>query len=99
MPNINDQILFSRSPSVFVGRITEVREKAVKVDYCFDSVWNKGVTVYLYTTWVPISVLVLQDQEIGSYTVKPWFARTGIKSESAYHIKRYYLEKGVQMFV
>jgi hypothetical protein len=71
---------------LFIGEITEVREKAIKVNYG----WSHdiyGVIVYNYTTWIPISVL--QKEKYG-LTVKKWFARNGLKKDSCFNIKPYY---------
>jgi hypothetical protein len=96
--NVNDQILFSKDAGLFVGRIVEVREKAIKVDYCFESIWSKsGVTVFTYTTWMPKSVVV--NDELGGLTVKKWFANTGLNAEKIFHIKKYYMKGDEKIFV
>lgn len=87
---LNEQILFSKGESLFIGRIVEVREKSVKVDYCFESVWSKGnVTVYTYTTWIPTSVII--NDELGGLTVKKWFINNGLNTEKIFHIKKYFM--------
>jgi hypothetical protein len=94
---INEQILFSKDAGLFVGRITEIREKAVKVDYCFDSIWSRGVSIYTYCTWIPISVLC--HDELGGLTVKKWFALKGLQPDKIRHIKKYFVENGQQIFI
>jgi hypothetical protein len=87
----NAQILFSKDAGIFVGRITEIREKSVKVDYCFESAWgNNSMTVYTYTTWIPKSVLILDEHE--QLTVKKWFAKSGLDGEKIFHIKKYFMK-------
>jgi hypothetical protein len=85
---------------LFVGRIVEVREKAVKVDYAIEGIsgYSSAVsfTVYSYSVWVPKSV-ILHDER-GTLTLKKWFLNTGLKG--AHHIKKYLLnDKGEKAFV
>jgi hypothetical protein len=89
---INEQILFSKDAGLFVGRIVEIREKAIKVDYCFESVWgsSEAVTVYTYTTWIPKSVII--NDKLGGLTVKPWFAKTGLNPDKIFHVKKYFMK-------
>lgn len=89
---LNEQILFPKDAGLFVGRIVEIREKAVKVDYCFESVWGgaAAVTVYTYTTWIPKAVIV--NDELGGLTVKKWFQRNGLNAEKVFHIKKYFMK-------
>ena len=95
---LNNQILFSKNNSLFVGRIVEVREKAVKVDYCFESVWSNGaITVFNYTTWMPKSVII--NDEIGGLTVKKWFANNGLNAEKIFHIKKYFMKGDEKIYV
>jgi hypothetical protein len=87
---INEQILFTKGESIFIGRIVEVREKAVKVDYCFESAWsNCQCTVFTYTTWIPKSQIT--NDEIGGLTVKNWF-KYNMNPEKIYHIKKYFMK-------
>ncbi|HRC15456.1 MAG TPA: hypothetical protein PLY25_07230 [Bacteroidia bacterium] len=95
---LNEQILFSKDAGLFVGRIVEIREKAIKVDYCFESVWSNGaITVFNYTTWIPKSVVI--NDEIGGLTVKKWFANTGLNAEKVFHIKKYFMKGEEKIFV
>lgn len=95
---LNEQILFSKDAGLFIGRIVEIREKAIKVDYCFESVWSNGaIIVYNYTTWIPISVVI--NDELGGFTVKNWFAKNGLNAERIFHIKKYYMKDGEKIFV
>lgn len=95
------QILFDRPNSLVVCRVTEVREKSVKVDYELMpiSVYTPSgmPTVYSYTTWIPKSVIVeTGDEKYSSLTVKKWFAR---KWEGGVRIKPYYIENGKKINV
>lgn len=95
---IGEQILFSKDVGIFIGRIVEIREKAIKVDYCFESVWNNcAVTVFTYTTWMPKSVVI--NDEMGGLTVKKWFAQNGLKKENVFHIKKYFIKGEEKIFV
>jgi hypothetical protein len=95
---LNEQILFSKDAGLFIGRIVELREKAVKVDYCFESVWSNGaITVFNYTTWMPKSVII--NDEIGILTVKKWFINTGLNTEKIFHIKKYYVKGENKIYV
>ena len=86
----NEQILFTKGESLFIGRIVELREKAVKVDYCWESVWNNSTCiVFLYNTWIPISQII--NDEIGGLTVKHWFINN-MNSEKIFHIKKYFVK-------
>ena len=93
---VNDQILFDRPGSIVVCRITEVREKAVKVDYELMPVWSGagGVTVYSYSCFIPISVIT--HDKYKSLTVKKWFSN---KWEGGFRIKRYFISNGEKVFV
>lgn len=75
---VNAQILFNRPNCLIVGRIVELREKAVKMDYCLDpiSVYSKGSNAVIYTNtcWVPKSVLKSDEYGIG-FEVKKWFEK------------------------
>jgi hypothetical protein len=95
---LNEQILFSKDAGLFIGRIVEIREKAIKVDYCFESVWgNGGCVVFTYTTWMPKSVIV--NDKIGGLTVKKWFANNGLNSEKIFHIKKYFMKGEEKIFI
>lgn len=94
---LNEQILFSKGEGLFIGRIVEMREKAIRVDYCFSSCWSSGaaVTVFEYSTWMPKSVVI--NSLIGDLTVKKWFAVTGL--QKAWRIKKYFVENEKQIFI
>jgi hypothetical protein len=95
---LNEQILFTKDANLFIGRIVEVREKAIKVDYCFESVWSNGVTtVFNYTTWMPKSVVI--NNEIGGLTVKQWFSNTSLNADKVFHIKKYFIKDNVKIYV
>lgn len=93
---LNGQILFNRPNSIIVCTITEIREKAIKVDYAVEpvSVYSTGNSciVFNYSCWIPKSVIV----EDNGLTVKKWFANT---FKGGYHIKKYYVEGGKKIFV
>ena len=89
---IGDQIIADgRNEGIlFIAVVTEVREKAVKVDYCWESCWNKGVTVFTYCTWVPKSVISEKDF---SFTVSKWFIRN-LTANKVVYIKKYFIGEG-----
>jgi len=95
---INEQIVWSgKNQDLFNGTIVQVTEKAVKVDYCFESVWsNCAITVYSFSTWIPKSVLI--HNELGCLTVKKWFINK-FDGSSSYRIKRYYQKGEEKIFV
>ena len=94
---VNGQIIFSLNGGLFIGRITEVREKAIKVDYVVENVWsNSTVTVFAYTTFLPLSVII--NNEIGALTVKKWFIAKFDESK-AFYIKKYFMEGDTQVFI
>ena len=95
---INEQIVFSgKREDIFIGTIVQETEKAVKVDYCFESVWsNCGITVYTFSTWIPKSVLT--HNELGCLTVKKWFINK-FDGSSSHRIKRYYQKGEEKIFV
>ena len=95
---LNEQIIFAKDASIFISRIIEVKEKAVKVDYCFESVWsNPSIIVYTYTMWIPKSVII--HDEIGGLTVKKWFAKNGLQKENTFFIKKYFINDDKKVFV
>jgi hypothetical protein len=94
---LNEQILFSKDAGIFIGRIEAMTEKAVKVDYCFESLNGGGLTVYTYTTWIPKSVII--NDEMGGLTVKKWFAANGLNKEKIYHVKKYYVSNGIKTYL
>ena len=93
---LNEQILFSRPVNALaICRITEVREKAVKVDYVVESIHHNGIPVFTYCCWIPISVITWD--KYGCLTVKNWYAR---KFEGGVHIKKYYIgSEGQKCFI
>lgn len=95
---LDGQILFDRPNSMIVGRIVEVREKAVKIDYAVEpvhpSITGMMLTVYTWCCWLPKSVIV--HDKHGCLTVKGWFARN---FSGGFHIKKYYMEKGEKIFI
>ena len=95
---INEQIIFSgKREDLFIGTIVQETEKAVKVDYCFESVWsNSKITVYSFSTWVPKSVIT--HNELGCLTVKKWFSNK-FDGLSSHRIKRYYQKGEEKIFV
>lgn len=95
---VNEQILATKNQGIFVGRIVEVREKAVKVDYCWQSVWgNISVNVYTYTTWMPKSVIVSDGQN--GLTIKKWFMNKGLDPQKIFNIKKYWMENGEKIYL
>lgn len=87
---LNEQILFIKNEGMFVGRIVEVREKAIKVDYCWESIWGNGaVNVFTYTTWIPKSAVIHDNH--GGLTVKSWFINAGLCADKIFHIKKYFI--------
>lgn len=94
---LNEQILFSKGESLFIARIVEIREKAVKVDYCFESVWNgSNCTVFSYTTWIPKSQII--NDEIGGLTVKNWY-KNNMNPEKIFHIKKYFMKNNEKVLI
>lgn len=95
---IDGQILFDRPNSIIVGRIVEVREKAVKIDYAVDPVHpsHSGMmlAVYNYCCWLPKSVIV--NEKNGGLTVKAWFARN---FSGGFRIKKYFMKEGEKIFI
>lgn len=95
---LNNQILFSKDAGLFIGRIVEIREKAVKVDYCFESIWAGGdLTIFTYTTWIPKSVII--NDELGGLTAKKWFINNGLNKEKIFHIKKYFIKGEEKIFI
>jgi len=92
---LNEQILFSKNQGVFVGTIVEIKDKAIKVDYAWESAWSNGksLVVYTYSCWIPKSVLIADDH--GDITVKKWF----IEKLNGVNIKKYFLDNGVKKFI
>lgn len=91
----DEQILFNKNNSMFVGRIVEVTEKAVKVDYYWQPIMCTlfGVEVFNYSTWMPKSVLISVKETI---SVKGWFANN---FAGGHNIKKYFIENGNTVFI
>lgn len=96
--NMDDQILFDRPNSLIVCRVTEIREKAVKVDYELMPIsaysGSGAPTVYSYTCWIPKSVLI--HDKYKELTVKKWFAKNW---QGGYRIKPYFIQDGKKVLV
>jgi hypothetical protein len=90
---LNAQILFSKPNAIFVGRIVEIREKAIKVDYYWQPIWGgiSKLEIFEYSAFMPLSVL-MEDKDRG-LTVKKWFAN---KFTGGHNIKKYYVKDGVK---
>lgn len=93
-PELNTQILFSKPNAIFVGRIVEIREKAIKVDYYWQPIWCgiSKLEIFEYSVFMPLSVLI-EDKDKG-LTVKKWFAN---KFTGGHNIKKYYVKDGVKI--
>lgn len=95
---LDGQILFTKGESMFIGRIVEVREKAIKVDYCLESVWsNCAVICYNYSVWIPKSAVI--HDEIGCLTLKKWFINNGLQPDKVYRVKRYFIKDGQKQLI
>ena len=89
-----DQLLADRPNSLFVGRVKEIRDKAVKVDYAIEPIFASGsaaVTVYTWSCWIPKSCLFIAKAgtAMECISVKGWF----LEKVRAYGIKPYMLNK------
>lgn len=76
--------------AMWIGRIVEVREKAVKVDYAIEPVTAGGgsaITIFYKQTWIPRSVI--HNNASGALEIKAWFLAKGL--ERTWHIKHYYI--------
>lgn len=93
---LNEQILFNRPNSLIVCRITDITEKAVKVDYCVEpiSFTNNSCIVYNYTTYIPKSVII--NDELGGLGVKKWFSAN---FKGGYKTKPYFLSNDKKIFI
>lgn len=83
---LNEQILFTKNQALFCGRIVEIREKAIKVDWFWLPIMASagGVDVYTYGIWIPKSQLITKENTL---TCKTWF----IKNMKGFNIKKYML--------
>lgn len=89
---IDDQILFNRPNSLIVCTVTEIREKAIKVDYAIEPISVYGgnaVVVFTHTCFIPKSVIIGSEEK--GLTVKKWFEN---KFTGGVHIKKYFRENG-----
>lgn len=95
-PELNAQILFDKPNSIFVGRVVEIKEKSIKVDYYWQSIWGaiQTLEIFEYSGWMPLSILI-EDKNKG-LTVKKWFAN---KWPGGRAIKAYYVKDGVKKFI
>ena len=78
-PKMNDQILFDRPNSMFVGRITKLTDKAVLVMYGIEPISaysSSYLTIYTHECWIPKSVIIQDGNQSVSWTVKKWFSRS-----------------------
>jgi hypothetical protein len=93
---INDQILASKGESLLIANVTEIREKCVKIDYCWESVWSGStIVVYTYTTFVPKSQII--KNEVG-WTLKKWFLNN-MNPEFIKTIKKYFVKDNVKNYL
>lgn len=92
---LDEQIMFNKISSMFVGRVVEIKEKAIKVDYYWQPIMSALMQcqVYNYSTWVPRSVLKQTDNGV---SVKSWFAT---KFPGGHHIKKYFIEDGKKVLI
>lgn len=106
---VGEQILFDQHVKggivLIVCNVTEVREKAVKVDFAQEPVsvgHRGGHPVFTYTMWLPKSVIISEPIEGTSHsqtTVKKWFANKGFNEAKKFHIKKYMLEGDKKIYV
>lgn len=90
---LNDWMFFDRPGCLFVGRITEVREKAIKVDYALEPIFASGcnaVSIFDHTCWIPKSVLIIEPKHKDTITVKKWFEKA---FKGGPRIKSYFIGK------
>lgn len=90
------QIIFAKNEALFVGRVVEIREKAVKVDFFWHPIWSNfsKLDVYTYSTWIPKSQII--ESEKAGPTCKKWF----IQNMQGHKIKKYFVDsKGVINFL
>lgn len=83
----NSQIIFAKGDALFVGRVVELREKAIKIDFFWQPIWSapNGTDVYTYSTWAPKSQIV--NDEVKGLICKKWF----INNFKGHNIKKYIL--------
>ena len=58
------QIIFAKNEALFVGRVVEIREKAVKVDWFWQPIWSNfsPLDIYTYSVWIPKSQIVESEK-------------------------------------
>ncbi len=90
-----NQIIFTKGESMFIGRIVEVREKALKVDYYWQPIMAAlfGVEVFNWSCWLPKSVVI---EENACLTTKKWFPH---KFAGGHKIKKYFIENATKIFI
>lgn len=101
---INSQIIFDynvRGGCVMIfALITEIREKAVKIDFAVEPVFV-GValmsTVYNKTAWMPKSVIIQDSDKNLGLTVKKWYINK-FKNDTHFRIKPYYFDGETKVF-
>jgi hypothetical protein len=107
-----DQIIWSpNNQTMIVARITELKGKAVKIDYAVEpvSVYSHGnrVPVFTHTAFIPKSVIVYDNTSPVSVdlykalTVKKWYAVKGWTDPKVkkFNIKKYYLDGDKKVYV
>jgi hypothetical protein len=82
-----------------IATVTEVREKAVKIDWGWESSKNRSVTVFTYTMWVPKSVIILcPETPFRSLKIKKWFINS-MQKDKVFKTKPYFLQDGRKVFI
>lgn len=96
-----DQILANRDNALLVGRVKQVTEKAVKMDYANEPIFASGsnqLTVFTWSAWIPKSVLFIDKvgTPFESISIKKWF----LDKIKAYGIQKYFInEQGLEVTV
>jgi hypothetical protein len=93
---IDAQIIFAKNEALFVGRVVEVSEKAIKVDWFWQPIWSNfsALDVYTYSVWIPKSQVV--ESEKAGPTCKKWF----IQNMQSHRIKPYFIDdKGTKQYL
>lgn len=93
--SVGDFFCYGKGVAINSCLITEVREKAVKVDICTEGVWGiGGVIIYTKSAWIPKSVLYFDER--GMLEVKKWFVNRG--TVKTYPIKNYFIKDNKKVF-
>jgi len=93
--NNNDQVIFSVSAiTVINGIVSNITEKAIKIDFEMTPVGSRNTICYSKSMWMPKSVVEFKD---GYLTVKKWFANK-FKEQSIFSIKGYYILNDKKIF-